>query len=50
MSEKETKKPEFAVEELDDSSLDNVSGGAAALGCSGCDGCSVCDGQDCCPE
>ena len=49
MSQDETKSPDFAVEELDDESLDNVAGGAV-LGCSGCDGCSVCDGQDCCLE
>lgn len=44
MSEENTK-PEFEAEELDDSNLEEASGGAV-MGCSGCDGCSVCDGNN----
>lgn len=45
MSEENTK-PEFEAEELNDSNLEEASGGARALSCSGCDGCSVCDGNN----
>jgi hypothetical protein len=42
----ENSKPEFEIEEVEDSRLDEVAGGVIAPGCSGCDGCSKCDGNN----